>query len=273
VRLSDGFFRDGYRFPEMDEHTKRKASVRSHAHCNKTIVSWIKQCFPPLGAEIATHVNMNRAPATWTNKLRKTKNLYAKKASSALVQAKFCYATSKLVYASFPDKVLPRFKPCYDFDRIWSKINKQTGSGWGFKGKKGEHKDFVRKLLLSLQDSSFDIDSLTKPCLIFAVNQAGKKGDIKKRVIINPSLTFTVIEMVFGLDFVEYFLSVKDSDVRFGDTMMDTWNLVHKLEHQFKVPIDFDDYDQTIPSGILCTTFYLLRGLTDMSTFEEKVFW
>jgi hypothetical protein len=78
--------------------------------------------------------------------------------------------------------------------------------------------------------------------------------------------------MVFGLKFVDFFLSVEDSDVRFGDTMSDTFRLVKNIEHLFKVPVDFDDYDQTIPSEILCTTFFLLRGLTDMSTFEEKLF-
>jgi len=126
--------------------------------------------------------------------------------------------------------------------------------------------------LVSLEKGTFDISSLTKPCLIFAVNQAGKKGDIKKRVIINPSLTFTVVEMVYGIDFIEYFLSVKDSDVRFGDTMKDTFNLVSKIKDLYKVPVDFSDYDQTIPSEILCTTFLLLRGLTKMSTFEENLF-
>jgi hypothetical protein len=104
------------------------------------------------------------------------------------------------------------------------------------------------------------------------VNQAGKKGDIKKRVIINPTLTFTVIEMVFGIKFIDFFLSVEDSDVRFGDTMKDTYKLINHIKSLFKVPIDFSDYDQTIPSEILCTTFYLLRGLIELNTFEEKLF-
>jgi len=63
---------------------------------------------------------------------------------------------------------------------------------------------------------------LTKPCLIFAVNQAGKKGDIKKRVIINPTLTFTIIEMVYGLEFIDLFIKESNSDVRFGDDMKET---------------------------------------------------
>jgi len=80
------------------------------------------------------------------------------------------------------------------------------------------------------------------------------------------------VEMVYGIDFIEYFLSVKDSDVRFGDTMKDTFNLISKIEGYHKVPVDFSDYDQTIPSEILCTQFLLLRGLIEMTTFEENLF-
>lgn len=105
------------------------------------------------------------------------------------------------------------------------------------------------------------------------MNQAGKDGDIKKRIIINPSLTFTVIEMVYGLEFVEYFLSVNDSDLRFGDDMQATFKLIKEIETLYKVPIDFSSYDQTIPSEILATSFTLLRGLMTLSPYEERVFW
>jgi hypothetical protein len=37
--------------------------------------------------------------------------------------------------------------------------------------------------------------------------------------------------MVYGLEFIEIFLKESDSDIRFGDTMKETFNLINKVKN------------------------------------------
>jgi hypothetical protein len=110
------------------------------------------------------------------------------------------------------------------------------------------------------------------PNLIFGIIQPGKNGQLKRRTILSPQLMFTIMEMVFGLRFMQIFSKEKNSDIRFGDRMITTYNLIKSIKDKYKIAADFSSYDQSIPTEIIVTCFTLQRRLMDLTPYEDKLF-
>jgi hypothetical protein len=151
-------------------------------------------------------------------------------------------------------------------------MNKSASTGWGLKGKKGEYYDLVRDTVDRLRREEFDFSEVNFPAIIFRRIQASKKYGYKDRQVYGPTLLFTVIEMMFGLDFTDYLMETKDSDIRYGDTNLVTQKLIKDLSKYYKVPVDFASFDQTIPSEVIFTSLALIRSCMDLSDYESKIF-
>lgn len=71
------------------------------------------------------------------------------------------------------------------------------------KGKKGLHKDIVIDIVNKVRDAELDLSSLDLPSIIISVIQPSKAKGYKNRLAFCPTMAFTVVEMIFGLEFLE----------------------------------------------------------------------
>lgn len=140
------------------------------------------------------------------------------------------------------------------------------------KGKKGEYYDLVRDTVNRLRREEFDFSEVNFPAIIFRRIQASKKYGYKDRQVYGPTLLFTVIEMMFGIDFTDYLMKMDDSDIRYGDTNLITAKLIKSISSYHKVPVDFASFDQTIPSEVIFTALALIRSCMNLSDYESKIF-
>jgi hypothetical protein len=109
------------------------------------------------------------------------------------------------------------------------------------------------------------------PFCCFIVNQGSEKG-IKNRVIYAPPFEITVIEMIFGLQIIEYFVGNKESSICIGNLQVDIHNIMKENSRFHNVTGDFSGYDRTLSSDIMFFSFMILKGLLNLNTYESALF-
>lgn len=110
------------------------------------------------------------------------------------------------------------------------------------------------------------------PSIIISVIQPSKTKGYKNRLAFCPTLHFTVLELIFGIELLEYFETHNHMDIRYADTARTTFDLIKSIASYFKVPIDFSSYDQTIPSFTIATSFLMVKALMKLNKEEDRYF-
>lgn len=123
----------------------------------------------------------------------------------------------------------------------------------------------------SIKNGTFDTSVFKLPSVIYMIQQPGKSGKIKNRLIYCPPFAVTVLEMVLGLDIIDYFKGESEKgkgSVVLGNKQLDLYELNIKLKNYHKTSGDYSSYDQTIPSFYMLTAFEIIRLMSSIDDNE-----
>lgn len=108
-----------------------------------------------------------------------------------------------------------------------------------------------------------------QPNIIYTIFQPSKTGNLKNRLIFCPPFAVTILELVVFSKTCDFFTRNDRSSIVMGNSQMDLFNLNLKHKKEFKYSGDYSSYDQTLPSLLICTIFFMLFHLFDFSPSGE----
>lgn len=83
-----------------------------------------------------------------------------------------------------------------------------------------------------------------------------EKTDPKTRVVMNMAFESVIIENMIGRKVIEYFKSRSDHPIFFGAKSMERLpRLTHPDNYNYKVTLDWSEFDSTIPRFLLEDAF------------------
>lgn len=102
------------------------------------------------------------------------------------------------------------------------------------------------------------------------VHQPGKSGKLKQRIVFCPPFAVTVLELFFFSLLCDIFTRKTDSSIFMGFSQMDMFKLSQEKTDRYKMSGDYSNFDQTLPSVLICASLFIFSCLINFGPEGSK---
>jgi hypothetical protein len=165
------------------------------------------------------------------------------------------------------------FNPCGDDSVIHSCVRWNSNSGFPHLSKKYDSKWQFEEALKTLSGNHVPYDASNVPAAVFSRTSAAEGGGYKRRGVYCPPFFITVIEIFFGKNILDYFLSnTTQNTIIMGRTQSQISELVTSFSGKHRLCLDFKKFDLRLPPEVILLSFDIIRHWLNLDKAKAELF-
>jgi hypothetical protein len=158
---------------------------------------------------------------------------------------------------------------------LWSDISGfvKFGSSGGYPSlkRKRDHVKEMEGFVASVSVSTV-FKAILDPFVTFNRTQAKDDGTYGIRQVYCPTWKVTLLEIMFGAELTNHFMSSDTSHLILGKTQLQVSERMKRLKQYHKLCLDFSKFDQTVNPYVLITAFDIISKVINIGRFHN-IYW